>query len=392
MGGTALPPGSSSIEEVTAAAVEFLSMYYAERQLQGAAERIAGVREEVASTGTYWHTPAELAYGARVAWRHSARCIGRVRWSGLMVRDRRTVTLVADIAVELAEHLRVADNGGRVRPVITVFAPDHPTTGPRARLWNDQLIRYCGWQLGDRLLGDPAQVGMAAAALRLGWQPPSAPGPFDLLPWVIETADEDPTVVQLPVHLVREVALTHPRYGWFAELGLRWYALPVISNMRLRIGGVDYSCAPFNGHYLGDEIGSRNLSDVDRYDQLRAVAAGLELDTSSTSALWREHAALVINQAVLHSFQAAGVRISDPHTESELFMRFCAAEERAGRPVYGDWSWLNGSVGWAALHAVHHRYYDIRTPPDPNFWHPTRPSFLRPTLQDRHHPTGRREG
>ena len=61
--------------------------------------------------------------------------------------------------------------------------------------------------------------------------------------------------------------------------------------------------------------------------------------------------------------------------------------ERAGRPVHGDWSWLNGSVGWAALHAVHHRYYDTAVP-NPNIWPTERvydPSgVVKTTLRERH--------
>ncbi|MFF3854534.1 nitric oxide synthase oxygenase [Micromonospora sp. NPDC002575] len=389
-----LPPPVPAAD-VLAEAVEFLHLFHAERRLPGVAARIAQVREEIAVTGTYRHTPEELTHGAKVAWRQSVRCVGRVRWAGLRVRDRRDVTTVAGIAQELARHLAAADNGGRIQSVMTVFAPDRPGVGPRARIWNDQLIRYCGHRCADgSVLGDPAQVPMTDAALALGWRPPPAPGRFDLLPWVIETAYEDPTLVRVPRDLVREVALTHPAYPWFAGLRLRWHALPVISNMRLRVGGVDYSCAPFNGHYLSDEIGTRNMGDRDRYDQLLPVARGLGLDTSREDTLWREHAALVINQAVLHSFRLAGVRVSDPHTESELFMRFCAQEERAGRPVHGDWSWLNGSVGWAALHAVHHRYYDPGVP-NPNLWPAPRAygsaGAPEATLRERHDAARRRE-
>nr|WP_036371787.1 nitric oxide synthase oxygenase [Micromonospora sp. ATCC 39149] len=390
----ALPP-ALPVGDVVAEAVEFLHLFHTERRLPGVAERVAQVREEVALTGTYRHTREELTYGAKVAWRQSARCVGRVRWAGLRVRDRRDVTTVAGIAAELTRHLAEADNGGRIRSVMTVFAPDRPGVGPRARIWNDQLIRYCGHRCADgAVVGDPAQAPMTDAVVGLGWRPPPVPGRFDLLPWVIETAYEDPTLVEVPRDLVREVALTHPAYPWFGGLRLRWHALPVISNMRLRVGGVDYGCAPFNGHYLSDEIGTRNMGDGHRYDQLLPVARGLGLDTSREDTLWREHAALVINQAVLHSFRLAGVRVSDPHTESELFMRFCAQEERAGRPVHGDWSWLNGSVGWAALHAVHHRYYDTRVP-NPNLWPVDRAygpdGAVALTLRERHDAARRRE-
>ena len=38
--------------------------------------------------------------------------------------------------------------------------------------------------------------------------------------------------------------------------------MPAISNMPLSIGGVTYPAAPFNGWYLGTEIGARNLADA----------------------------------------------------------------------------------------------------------------------------------
>ena len=59
---------------------------------------------------------------------------------------------------------------------------------------------------------------------------------------------------------------------WFAELGLKWHALPVVSNMRLEIGGVSYTAAPFNGWYMGTEVGARNLSDANRYNMLPEIA------------------------------------------------------------------------------------------------------------------------
>jgi len=86
-------------------------------------ERLSDVRAQVERTGTYRHTATELQHGARLAWRNSARCIGRLYWRSLVVRDRREVTDAARMADECVEHLRVATNGGRVRPVVTVFPP-----------------------------------------------------------------------------------------------------------------------------------------------------------------------------------------------------------------------------------------------------------------------------
>lgn len=43
------------------------------------------VKQEVNSTGTYQLTETELVFGAKLAWRNSARCIGRIQWAKLQV-------------------------------------------------------------------------------------------------------------------------------------------------------------------------------------------------------------------------------------------------------------------------------------------------------------------
>lgn len=43
------------------------------------------VQKDVNSTGTYQLTETELIYGAKLAWRNSVRCIGRIQWSKLQV-------------------------------------------------------------------------------------------------------------------------------------------------------------------------------------------------------------------------------------------------------------------------------------------------------------------
>jgi nitric-oxide synthase len=346
----------------------WLEMFCAEtRQRDGWLEqRWAQIKAEVAHTGSYDHTFAELEWGARVAWRQSVRCIGRGRWQSLVVRDARSARTVDDVAAELAEHLRFATNHGRVRSTITVFRPDGPD-GARVRVANEQLIRYAGYTDEDgRVLGDPRSANFTARLRALGWQPPEEPSAFDLLPWLLETEDEAPRVVPVPADAVLEVPITHPTLPWFAELDLRWHAVPVISNMRLRIGAVDYSCAPFNGFYLVDEIATRNFGDSDRYGQLPRVAARMGLDTASTGNFWQLRAAVELNTAVLHSFRANGVRIAEPIGESALFSEFVRREEAAGRPAYADWSWINGHIG-ATLGRSWHRYYETGEP-NPNFW------------------------
>lgn len=53
-------------------------------------------------------------------------------------------------------------------------------------------------------------------------------------------------------------------YDWFAELDLRWYALPAVSNMSFDCGGIQFTATSFSGWYMSTEIGCRNLCDVNR--------------------------------------------------------------------------------------------------------------------------------
>ena len=85
-------------------AAEFIQLH--RREVPGAGPagpRLREIRREIRRTGTYRHTLEELEFGARVAWRNSSRCIGRLYWQSLKVRDRREVTSAADIAAECAD-------------------------------------------------------------------------------------------------------------------------------------------------------------------------------------------------------------------------------------------------------------------------------------------------
>ncbi|MGQ0844450.1 MAG: nitric oxide synthase oxygenase [Sporichthyaceae bacterium] len=341
-----------------AQAEDFLREAYAENPNWGEVEsRVQSVRIEIAGTGTYRHTAEELEYGARVAWRNAARCIGRLYWRSLVVRDRRHVLDPAGIAAECVEHLRLATNGGRVRPVITIFAPDAPNHRA-ARIRNDQLVRYAGYRAPDgRVVGDPALVETTDLARKLEWR--GTGGRFDVLPLIVEAPDHALSVHEVPADAVMHVPITHPstQFYWFSSLRLQWYAVPAIANMDMHIGGVVYGCAPFNGWYMGTEIGARNFADADRYDLLPTIAQKMRLDTSSERTLWRDRALIELNVAVLHSYAQAGVTMTDHHTESARFLTHLEKEERAGRDVPGDWSWLVPPISGAAT-GVFHRYYD----------------------------------
>jgi len=330
----------AALDELLTSAEHFVRLFYAEMQAGSPDRRLAEVRFEIETTGTYWHTSAELEFGARVAWRNSSRCIGRLYWNSLRVRDRREVSAAADIAAESFEHLREATNDGRIRPVITVFAPDAPGR-PGPRILNNQLVRYAGHQdPGGRITGDPASADVTCLARELGWPGGRPPGRFDILPLIIQESGVFHTLHEVPEDAILEVPIEHPQFGWFAELGLRWYAVPVISDMYLDIGGVVYPAAPFNGWYMCTEIGSRDFGDAGRYDQLPVIARHMDLSTASDRTLWKDKALTELNLAVLHSYAAAGVTISDHHTESARFLQHLEREERHGRACPADWSWI----------------------------------------------------
>ncbi len=338
-------------------AAEFLRQVYDDHPALGpVGPRLAAVHAEVAATGTYTHTTAELTYGAKLAWRNASRCIGRLYWKSRVVRDCRHVRTADGIFDEVIQHLRVAGDRERrsIRPVITIFPPAVPGR-PFARIWNDQLIRYAGYRRSDGgVVGDPRYVGFTDAVRERGWR--GKGDQFDVLPLVIQTPAEGIRLFELPESAVWEVALSHPELPWFAELDVRWHAVPAISNMRLNIGGVNYPMAPFNGWYLGTEIGGRNLADTDRYNLLPLIGERMGLDTSSERTLWRDRALIELNRAVLWSFDRAGARVSDHHTESRHFLTHVAREERAGRQVPADWTWIVPPVS-GGLTPVFHRYY-----------------------------------
>jgi nitric-oxide synthase len=355
------------------AALEFLELYYSEVAAEVPfAQRLLQVREEIRATGSYRHTVAELTFGARVAWRNSARCIGRLYWNSLRVRDRRHVTEPAQIAAEAIRHLRECTRDGEIRSTITVFAPDRPgRSGPR--IHNEQLIRYAGRRTADgSVLGDPRYVSFTRRVGELGWHSAQPPGRFDVLPLLISGAgrDDQPELFDVPPDAVAQVPLRHPEYEWFAQLDLRWHAVPAISNMPLVIGGVRYPAAPFNGWYLNTEIGARNLADADRYNMLPEIAAHLGLDTSSERTLWRDRALVELVRAVQFSFDSAGIRMTDHHTESRRFLDHVDREQRAGRRCPTDWTWIVPPMS-GALTPVFHRDFD---PPDLA----ARPAFLPP--------------
>ena len=171
------------------------------------ARRWVQIEDELERTGTYWQSAEELEYGAKVAWRNSTRCIGRLHWQKLVVRDRRALRSAEEIFAALIEHVRLSSGTGKVVPMITIFAPEHSDQRP-VRIWNRQLIDYAGYRRSDgSILGDPLNVPLTEVVRKLGWTRDPA-GPFDLLPVLIETS-EGLRWFDWPEGLILEVPIRH---------------------------------------------------------------------------------------------------------------------------------------------------------------------------------------
>jgi nitric-oxide synthase len=348
-------------------AVFFLRQFAQETGLDSHALdlRLREVRDSIRKTGTYWHSSEELAFGARVAWRNHARCVGRLNWKALQVHDRRAVDDCDAVVEHTLATMRSSFADGDMRSAITIFAPATDGSLPPT-FESTQFFRYAGYMLDDgSVLGDRANIELTQTAQRLGWRPPEQQSAFDLLPVIMRSASGVRHAYAIPEDVRHEVPIRHPDFPALAEMELRWYAVPLVTNMVLTIGGIDYPCAPFSGHYVVTEIASRNFVDPTRYDLLEPVARQLGFDPDAAGPpLWKDRTLTELNHAVLHSFRQAGMAISDHHTVSEQYIAFAQLEHRAGRNPSGEWSWIVPPQAAAACPTFHLPMKNVQSVPN----------------------------
>ncbi|ETE61210.1 Nitric oxide synthase, inducible, partial [Ophiophagus hannah] len=289
-------------------AAEFIHLFYNTLQKAETEEhttRLEAVAQEIERTGTYQLTKEELIFATKQAWRNAPRCIGRIQWSNLQVFDARSCTNAKEMFEHLCRHVEYATNGGNIRSRILCLLPFFPFS---------QLCIQLGWR---------AKYGC-----------------FDVLPLVLQADGQDPELFELPPELVLEVSMEHPTYEWFKDLDLKWYALPAVSNMLLEVGGLEFTACPFNGWYMGTEIGVRDFCDARRYNILQEVGRRMGLETNKLSSLWKDKAVIEVNIAVLHSFQKQSITIMDHHSAAESFMKYMQNEYRIRGGCPADWVWL----------------------------------------------------
>lgn len=367
-----------SSSEILEQAQDFINNYYASiKRTDSPAhkQRLAEIEHQIKTTETYYLKETELIYGAKLAWRNAARCVGRIQWSKLQVFDARFTSTASEMFEALCNHIKYATNKGSLRSAITIMPQRVKLTKNDWRIWNSQLIGYAGYRNKEtgEVVGDPANADLTEVCQKLGWQ--GKGGRFDVLPLVLQAAGGSPEVFTIPEDIVLRVKIKHPKYKWFEELGLEWYALPAVSNMMLDVGGLQFTAAPFSGWYMVTEIGTRDLGDVNRYNMLEQVAQKMGLNTTSNMSLWKDQAIVELNIAVLDSFQSAGVTMVDHHTACETFMTHLANEQRLRGGCPADWVWLVPPTSGSSTQLFHQELVNYHLLPNYEYLEPVWKSF-----------------
>jgi nitric oxide synthase oxygenase domain/subunit len=348
--------------------------------------RLLEVKMEIQATGTYTHTSEELQTGARLAWRNSSKCIGRIAWNTLLVRDCRHVESAHEIFKEVEEHLRLATCGTNIQSVMTVFKPKGVNEMWGTRFWSSQFVRYAGyktrrveksWAIRPmsillnvsyplhlrNAIKNTSHSLLISFSLDLVkneyWKPPEKRTRFDVLPLVLKIPGVSrPFVYMLPKELRHEVKIEHPDCPAIGAMGLRWAAVPAISNFNMNLGGVDYQCVPFNGWFASVEIG-RNLFERYKLAEEWAKAAGIN---TKTKTIYEQRVYLEMDTAVNYSFKKQGFTMVDMETVGKSFIVHCGRERNLGRECPAQWSWIGGLTGPTNV-TWHHEMRDFYVAP-----------------------------
>lgn len=126
------------------------------------------------------------------------------------------------------------------------------------------------------------------------------------------------------------------------------FLITAVSDMLFDVGGIEFTAAPFNGWYMGTEIGARDLCDKQRYNLMPVFGEKMGLAIEDPISLWKDEVLLEVNKAVLYSFAKNGATLVDHHTASQQFLQHMENEtkKRGGCPA--DWTWIvppmSGSV------------------------------------------------
>ena len=295
---------------------EFFELYKEHSTLtrSGVAAARAGRGRGDRRTGTYTHTSEELTVGARLAWRHNTRCIGKLYWRGLTVRDfarhhrRRGSPRAASITASSSSTRAASSRRSRSS------RPTRP--GERAaQVRNGQLMSYAGHRQADgTVIGDRDTVAMTELAKAHGWAPASG-GP------VRHPAARHggPATATSASHEIPRRArprgrdrAPHDRRAWPSS-ACAGGAFRRSATMTLSIGGINYPCAPFTGWYLAPETrpATSRIPTATTCCRRSPRRSGSTLRPAlAVEGQGHDRA----HGRVLHSFDKAGMRMDDHHT------------------------------------------------------------------------------
>lgn len=254
----------------------------------------------------------------------------RISWNTLQVRDARHIENPNKILAEVVEHMKIATGGTNVQSVMTVFRPQRNDEIFGMRFWSSQIVRYAGYVDGEtgKVLGDPANAELTSYLIeRELWVPPVERTAFDVLPLVLKLPNNDiPFIYELSNEVVSEVDIEHPDFPALKELGCKWTTVPTITNFMMNLGGIKYSCCPFNGWFVSIEV-VRNL--IERYDLTLPLANVFGIDHGDKHL--KERVSLELDAAINYSFEKRNITIVDCVTVGKSFMTHCKNERIAGR-------------------------------------------------------------
>jgi len=364
-------------------AEEFFLEYFKETERESEFDkRWEKVCNQINIQGYYELELDEIIFGARTAWRNTARCSGRSQWNSLQIRDCRNATTVEELFEEICEHIKLSTNQGVIVPMMTVFPQRKPGRKDVLRIWNGQLISYAGYKSiydPEVVIGDKGNVEFTQFCQSIGWK--GNGGNFDVLPLILSESDGIPKIFEIPEEIIMRVNIKHPTLPGIEKLNLEWYALPAVSGMLMEIGGIQFPACPFSGWYAVTEIATRDLLDEHRYNLLQDVANALGYDTNSACPMWKDRVNMELTVAVLDSYKKSSATIVDHHTLAVQFMEFFNKEHKVRGGCPADWVWVTPPMSSGITPTFHQEMFNYHLSPSYEYQEPLWKKYKVPTTK-----------
>ena len=108
-------------------------------------QRWSEVESSIKKNKHFKMTTEELLHAVKYAWRNATRCIGKIWWETLALRDCRHVKSVDELFKKICQHLKESTNNGKIKPTISVFPQRMPGESDQFRIWNSNVLMYAGY-------------------------------------------------------------------------------------------------------------------------------------------------------------------------------------------------------------------------------------------------------